>query len=302
MAKRFGGKYSPDGDVQTAHEATTAPRNSFDGTVPDAAGARSNVLFVPAIVLVATTFWDGAIPMATGLVGAAVLTLAAWLLRSGLRAEAAYNARKIARRPALPRKMLASVLTGIGAAIAVLAHQEGLNPIGPAIFGIVGAALHFAAFGPDPLKDKGMEGVDTFQQDRVARVVDEAEKHLAAMSDAILRAGDRGMERRVEQFQRTARELFRTVEEDPRDLTAARKYLGVYLLGARDATIKFADIYSRTGDAQARTDYAALLDDLEQNFSARTRKLLLDDRSDLNVEIEVLRERLQREGVTSSEL
>ena len=48
---------------------------------------------------------------------------------------------------------------------------------------------------------------------------------------------------------------------------------------------------------QARADYEALLTDLEQNFAARTQKLLLDDRSDLTVEIEVLRERLDREGV-----
>ena len=68
-------------------------------------------------------------------------------------------------------------------------------------------------------------------------------------------------------------------------------------MGARDATVKFADIYARTRDAQARADYAALLDDLEQNFDARTQSLLLDDRSDLNIEIDVLRERLQREGV-----
>ncbi len=68
-------------------------------------------------------------------------------------------------------------------------------------------------------------------------------------------------------------------------------------MGARDATIKFADIYARSRDAQARTDYLALLDDLEQNFDARTRKMLLEDRSDLTVEIDVLRERLQREGV-----
>lgn len=296
MARKYGGKYSPDG---TAPSGETLPngRNSFDGANPDAAGARSNVMFVPAIVLVATTFSDGAIPMATGLIGAGTLTLAAWLTRGGLRAEAAYNARKIARRPALPRKMIGSALTGIGAALAVAAHAEGFDILSPLIFGLAGAGLHLAAFGPDPLKHKGMEGIDTFQQDRVSRVVDEAESYLAAMSDAILRAGDRGMERRVEQFQRTARELFRTVEEDPRDLTAARKYMGVYLRGARDATVKFADINARTGDAQARNDYAALLDDLEQNFAARTRKMLLDDRSDLNVEIEVLRERLQREGL-----
>ena len=50
-------------------------------------------------------------------------------------------------------------------------------------------------------------------------------------------------------------------------------------------------------DAQALADYLSLLDDLEQNFQARTRKMLLDDRSDLTVEIDVLRERLQREGI-----
>ena len=142
-----------------------------------------------------------------------------------------------------------------------------------------------------------MEGIDTFQQDRVARVVDEAEKHLAAMTDAIGRAGDRQAADRLARFQDTARTLIRTVEEDPRDLTGARKYLGVYLLGARDATIKFADLYSRSRDEAARNDYFALLDDLDQNFAARTRKSLLDDRSDLNIEIDVLRERLSREGV-----
>ena len=102
---------------------------------------------------------------------------------------------------------------------------------------------------------------------------------------------------RLEDFSDTARDLIRTVEEDPRDLTAARKYLGVYLQGARDATSKFADIYSRTRDTQARTDYLALLDDLEKNFAARNRKSLLEDRSDLTIEIDVLRERLSREGV-----
>jgi len=127
--------------------------------------------------------------------------------------------------------------------------------------------------------------------------VDEAEKHLTTMRETILRAGDRQSTARLEDFVDTARELIRTVEEDPRDLTATRKFLGVYLQGARDATAKFADIFSRTRDAQARTDYLALLDDLEKNFAARNRKSLLEDRSDLTIEIDVLRERLSREGV-----
>jgi len=263
----------------------------------DPAGGRSNLLFIPAIVLVATSFSGGAFTLLTALLGALSLTLAAWLLREGLRAQAQFEARKVARRPALPRKILAAVLSGIGVALAVTAHLDSFDIIAPVLYGVIASGLHLAAFGIDPVAHKGMDGIDTFQQDRVARVVDEAEKHLTAMRATILRAADRQVTARLDDFAETARALIRTVEEDPRDLTAARKYLGVYLQGARDATAKFADIYSRTQDAQARADYLALLDDLEKNFAARNARSLLEDRSDLTVEIDVLRERLSREGV-----
>lgn len=292
MAQRYGGKYSPNGKT----ESVEAPQSrGFKGATVDPVGARSNVLFFPPIVLAFTSINDGAVGMAIGLAGAGLLLLGAWLLRGGLTAEAAYNARKVARRPGFPRKLAAAVFAGLGAAAAAFSNEPGV--LAPVIFGATAALLHVGAFGVDPMRDKGMEGIDTFQQDRVARAVDEAERHLAAMRDAIKRSGDRQIIARVEQFETTARDLFRTVEEDPRDLTGARKYLSVYLMGARDATVKFADVFARTQDAQARADYSSLLDDLEKNFAARTRKMLLDDRSDLTVEIDVLRDRLEREGV-----
>lgn len=291
MAKRFGGKFSPD-------DRDSTPMSPRTRITVDPVGGRANVMFIPPVMLLATTFGGGATSLTLGLIGAGVLTLGAWMLREGLRAEAAFAERKVARRPAVPRKILASIATGLGTALAVVAHQSGtLDALAPVLFGLCGTALHLVAFGLDPLASKGMEGIDTFQQDRVARVVDEAEKTLAAMSDAIKRAGDRKAEAQLAEFQTAARTLIRTVEEDPRDLTAARKYLGVYLQGARDATVIFADIYSRTQDKVARDDYLALLQDLEQNFAARSEKSLLDDRSDLTVEIDVLRERLSREGV-----
>jgi hypothetical protein len=301
MSQRYGGKFSPQGG---GSDDDQPPRGQFHGARVEPAGARVNILFLPAIPLVFLSLNDGAIGMTIGLIAAGLLTGAAFLLREGLRAEAAFNARRTARRPAFPRKIFASVLTGLGTALAAYrseyldaetAAQASL--LAPILFGAVATVLHSVSFGLDPMKDKGMEGVDTFQQDRVARVVEDAETHLSEMTDAIKRAGDRRVEARVERFQDTARDLFRTVEEDPRDLAGARKYLTVYLQGARDATVKFADVYARTRDAQALADYTALLDDLEQNFAARTRKMLLDDRSDLTVEIDVLRERLQREGV-----
>ncbi len=269
--------------------------SAYKGATVDPVGARSNVMFVPPIVLAAMSLNDGAIGLATGLVGAGALLLGAWLLRDGLRAQAAYDERRVSRRPGIPRKIFAAAFCGIGAAIAVYKNDPGL--IAPMIFGAAAAVLHIGAFGLDPLKDKGMEGIDTFQQDRVAKVVDEAEAHLNAMSDAIKRAGDRQVEARVERLQIKVREMIRTVEEDPRDLAGARKFLGVYLMGARDASVKFADVYSRTQDRGAKSDYMMLLTDLEESFGKKTEKLLLDNNADLTVEIDVLRDRLQREGV-----
>ena len=292
MAERFGGKYSPDG-TPPGTPAPAAP--AFNGMRRSRAGGRVNLLFLLPLVFVITAFRQAPVGLTLDLAACATLLLAAWLTREGIYAHEAYDARNVARRPAMPRKLIASALTGIALFVGGFTTLGAvLNPV---LFAILGAALHAFSFGPDPLRNKGMEGVDTFQTDRVARAVDEAEKLLAAMKDAILRAGDRALETRVERFQTTARSMFRTVEKDPGDLTAARKYLSVYLMGARDATIKFADFYAQGRDRQARTDYEALLDDLETHFAAETKTFLGNNRTDLSVEIDVLRERLQREGV-----
>jgi hypothetical protein len=293
MAERFGGKFSPDAKPKGPSAEAVRQAAAEDRKV-DAAGARANLLFVPAGLVAVMSLGAGPVGLVVGLAAAAVLTLAAWLLREGLRAEAAYNARTVARRPVMPRKMLASGLTGLGVAMAA---WDGGGIVGPLLYGIAAAGLHVAAFGIDPLRDKGMEGIDTFQQSRVARVVGEAEGYLTSMKDQIAQLGDRTLDARVATFQALARKMIRTVEEDPRDLTEARKFLTVYLMGARDASVKFAEVWKRNRDPQARADYEALLTDLETNFAARTEKMLEGGKEDLDIEIKVLRDRLSREGV-----
>ena len=289
MTERYGGKFSPD---TASHPRTPG------GLRRSRAGARVNFLFIAPVPMLLVAFQMAPTGMFLKLVAFGVMMLAAWLTQQGLIAEDAFEARRVAKKPAVPRKMFGSLLTGAGLAIAGI-NPETLGMINPILFFILGTVLHFIAFGPDPMKDKGTEGMNEFQTDRVARVVDEAERHLAAMKDAIRRARVPALERRVSDFVETARGMFRVVEEDPRDLTSARKFLSVYLLGARDATVQFADLYARSQNEEARTDYEALLNDLESSFAQKTERLLLDDKSTLDVEIEVLRDRLERDGVRS---
>ena len=295
MAQRFGGKYSPDPHSTPETGPIPAHRRPVARHPEE---SRPFWITLAAVPFLLGAFGEGPFALIRALAAFALIAGAAWTIREGLRAEFAYVARSAARRPAFPRKILGSIAFGLGLAVGAQAPEVGL--IGSIAIGALGAVISLVAFGLDPLKNKGMDGVDAFQQERVERVVKEGEAYLASMRSAIAPSGERALIERVARFETSARDLFRVVQEDPGDLATARRYMTVYLEGARDATVKFADLWRTTRDAQARTDYATLLDDLEEGFSARTRKMLLDDRSDLNVEIEVLRERLQREGVRAT--
>ena len=290
MAQKFGGQFSPKSNASPA-AASKAARSQRRSR----AGFRVNLLFLVPLPLIWKAFTSDPGAMALYLAALGSLLLAAWLTRAGLEAEDAFAARKVARRPAVPRKILGAVAMAAGLGLAGLA---GHGLFAAVIFAGLGLVLHLASFGLDPLQSKGVEGIDLFQQDRVARAVDEAEGHLAAMQRHLSALKDRHLDARLDQFSATARDMFSIVEEDPRDLTSARRYLGVYLLGARDATIKFSELYARSADDEAREKYMTFLDDLEQGFATKAKKLLVDDKTDLDVEIEVLSERLAREGVT----
>ena len=298
-AQRYGGRYSPADKSGTAAEAPPPPAPFRDGRARKVS-LRARLLFLLPLPLLfaglGATFRGSAPEMIGELGGFAGLMLSAWLLNEGLRAEEAYAARAVARPPAIPRKLFAAVLTGVSIfGAGLLGLDQGLA--GAIAFGLVAAGAQLLAFGLDPMRRKGLEGVDEFATERIARAIDEAEALVKQTEDAAARIGDRRLEGRIDRLADQARQVFRVVEQDPRDLARARTFLSVYLLGLRDATVKFADIWGRSRDPVARKDYEALLGDLEQSFTTHRAKLLVDDRSALDIEIEVLRERLQQDGL-----
>ncbi|MEM9063678.1 MAG: 5-bromo-4-chloroindolyl phosphate hydrolysis family protein [Pseudomonadota bacterium] len=316
MAQRFGGKYSP-GAGKPANEGSpgpTPPSNRFRGQSASSVDVRSLAMFVfptPLLFAALGAVGDNAIRMAAFLLAYAVLMFGAFLLREGQKAHAAYDARSIAKAPAFPRKICAAALAGIGVflstwmaapasdggALAQIASFGG-NMVNAVIFGGITVGAHLAAFGVDPMKNKGVEDSNIHQAelDRVTEALEKAESKLKSIEDLAHTLRDREIDAKVGSLNATVRQMIKLVEEDPRDLSRARRYLGVYLKGAEDATRKYATNAERLNDPKLREDYLALLSDLEAGFQRGKESLLADDRADLEVEIEVLRERLEQEG------
>lgn len=297
MARRFGGRFSPGSSPAPGAPAAAPFRNRPAARV----SIRARLMFfLPLPLLFAglgATMRGAAGEMVAELGGYLGLTLSAWLLNEGLRAEAAFEARAVARPPALPRKLFAAVLTGVSVfAVGLLSAGEGV--VSAAAFGVVGALAQLAAFGLDPMKKKGIEG-DDFTSERVARAIDQAEALVRDTVAAAARLGDRRLEGRVDRLADQAREVLRAIEADPRDLARSRSFIHVYLRGLRDATVKLADLLARRPDPQAQAQYEALVGDLEQSFATQRAGLLEGNRTDLEVEIEVLRDRLQQDGLVA---
>ena len=296
-ARRVGGRYSPEA-AQPA-SAPPAPQ-PFRNRRARRVSLRARLMFLLPLPLffagIGATFRGSAAEMLGELGGFFGLSLAAWLVNEGLRAEEAYAARAVARPPAIPRKLFAAVLTGASVALTgVLGLGQEL--VAALVFGAVAATAQVVAFGLDPMRRKGLAGADASATERVARALEQAEALVRDTAAAAARLGDRRLEGRIDRLCDQAREVFRTIEADPRDLGRARSFLSVYLLGLRDATVKLADLQARGGDDEALARYEALLGDLERSFAAHRGQLLEDNRGDLDIEIEVLRERLQQDGL-----
>jgi hypothetical protein len=308
MAQRFGGRYSPGASPDASPGASpgTRPgrRKAFRGRRASAVDVRALLMFVwptPLIFGALGALAGGAaVSMVLLLAAYASLIGGAWLLREGQRAEAEYHARPISRPPAFPRKIGASVLTGAGVALAswLGAAAGGVSGVVEAVvFGAMAAGAHLAAFGLDPLRAKGLDQtVGRGELDRVTEALQQAEARLRAIEALAHRMRDREIDARIQRLNATVRDMIRLVEKDPRDLGRARRYLGVYLTGAEDATRKYAENRDRLEDPKLHREYLELLSDLEGSFARGREMLLLDDRTDLEVEIEVLRERLGQEG------
>jgi hypothetical protein len=237
------------------------------------------------------------VALAAGLV---LLLGAGALVEAGLAQEADYHARAIAKAPRPPRKLLGAALTG--AALLVGAWWGAAT--GPALAVVLGAAGAIGcglAYGLDPRQDKGLApdlarkaGLKTEQ---VIEAITEAEAKLREIEQSAARLHNRELTERLGRIVAQARAVLAQIEQDPADLRRARRFLVTYLDGTRDVVRKYSQQQQDIGGTELAANFRHVLETVERVFAEQEEVLKRNETMDLEVQIEVLRTQLEREGV-----
>lgn len=230
----------------------------------------------------------------------ALFVFGAELMRRGISKNMDFKARKVALAGGAPLKTMGSIVIGLATfATAFLAADQSL----PAAIAIgIGALLGlFLTYGLDVRGAKGVAADAGVSAEEVHEALTEARARIGALEEAGKRlSGSAAYELRqkIRDVVAAAGKVLGLIEEDPRDLRRARKFLNVYLDSAKTVTENYAATSAKSPSPEMEAKFRAVLDDLKTTCEEQYKKLLENDTLDLDAQIEVLKVRLTKEGLS----
>jgi len=221
---------------------------------------------------------------------ASVLTLRA------LVAQARYFLGQRPDPPLWPLKSISAVLTAVAAGLAASAGGHGVAMC--AVFAAFAAAGYMLFYGRDVRPRRvtiaAAEGVDVAS---VTAQLKQAYGRLRGIDSAARAIAVPEFGAQLARITDIGRQILAEIERDPRDATRARRFLNIYLDSAERVTTEYARTHRHIVNRPLEDNFKQLLVDMESTFSDQYKKLLENDVDSLDVEINVLNERLKREGV-----
>lgn len=219
--------------------------------------------------------------------------IAAMIARHGFKLESRFKKKKLARAPGTPFKSVAAViLAGTTGLTAFLLSDYGL--FSSLLIGFVTLLGFYLAYGVDPRRDKTGNISLGVSADEVFEALEEAEIKIATIEKARENINNINFDQHLKRIIKKARDILTLIEEDPRDLNRARKFLKVYLEGTARVTESYAKTHGRDATTKVLdTNFQEVLDSIESTFDEQHQKLLRNDQLDLDVKIEVLKTQLK---------
>lgn len=201
---------------------------------------------------------------------------------------------KAAPRPRLWRGPLAG---GAAAMLTLISYytagMSGLEATGFGLAALIGAHM---AIGLDPPKPKPKPVPLGWTPERVEAVLADARGQVAAIDRANADIPSPEATAVLHRITDKADAVIALFERDPSDIDRGRKFLDVYLAEVVRIAERYADTHGLAACADLDRQFLDLLLSVADTFEETRVKLLEDDKLALDVDMTVLRKRLNREG------
>ncbi len=227
----------------------------------------------------------------------ALCMVAATLVRKGAGIEKEAMRRKIVRRSStIPYKSIGAGVLGVAIFIGALAGAK-ITFISSVLLGIAAAVGSVFVYGTDPSRNAPDMSAVGVTSEEVLEILNEADEKILAIEAARDRIHNVELKDRLKKIVAGVREITGIVEDDPRDLRRARKFLRTYLDGAQRVTEGYADTHKYGDNGELEDNFRNVLTTIENVIDEQKGKLLENNLTELDVQIEVLQLQLEKEGV-----
>ncbi len=265
---------------------------------PPLKGALLYLLPLPLLLAALLALSSGNFQRLAGSGGGFVLfMLGAVLMRKGIVLEAESARRKIFRRAStVPYKLLGAI--GVALASGVVNWLTlGRSLVESVVYGLVAFAGCYLYYGLDPARKNPEISAIGITSEEVIDLLEEAETRMGKIEQARKKIGNPELNDRLRKILKGIRRILDIIEDDPRDARRARKFLRVYLDGAMQVTEGYARTHKMGDSPELEANFRRVLGTIETVIDEQQQKLLENNLSELDVNIEVLQMQLEKEGV-----
>jgi 5-bromo-4-chloroindolyl phosphate hydrolysis protein len=233
----------------------------------------------------------------TNSIAFALFLLAAYVARKGFEIEKVYNNSPIAKAPKLPYKFTSAIILSIATFFASYFATENSMMLSAILAGaaFLGFILYY---GFDPREDKLGDLRVGISAEEVIDITSRAKKSIQKLTQYSEKVKSDGVREKIQSIIKETKDVIKSVEESPNDLSRARKFFNVYLHRSEKITQEYIEnLKNGNIDEKMQNNYIQLLDTVITTIHQQKEKLNQDDITRLDVQIEALTKQIKHEGV-----
>lgn len=213
------------------------------------------------------------------------------LSTKGFTQELEYLRSPLTKAPKIPYKTIAAFM--LGGSTLFTAWIAGGKPFTSALFlGSIATLGYYLYYGFDPKKDK-LDNLGDVSAEFVLETIGEAKTKLLNIEKHMDQIEDRLLYGKLNIAMTKAKNILETIQEDPKDIRVARKFLIVYIEGIAKVTDSYVSMDEEDINSETKEKLYRLMEDLDTRFDKELERLKSNNQFDLDVHIDVLKEQIK---------